>query len=291
MKIKNGFPVQIISTGEERVVERLGKYNRTIGAGLNFIIPLIESTRKCNVKQCIIDTPPQNMITLDNVSVNINALVFYRVEDSFKALYKIDNFISAIAFSAMTNLRSLVGAMKLEDLLSQRETINKDLLSVVDSITDDYGVKIISVEIQDITLSKEIEEAMNLEKSASLKKRAMILESEGEKYAAIEKSTGKKQSMILEAEGNKEKLLLEGQAQAEYKEKIAKADALVIKEILSVLNEDVDNYLQLKQLEGIVEMSKGASHKLLIPSDTLNTLGSINTLVDIAKSTKEEIKE
>lgn len=280
------FPIQIISTGEERVVERLGKYNRTLSAGLNFIIPVIETTKRCNIKQNIIDTPSQQMITSDNVSVDVNAVIFYKVEDTYKAIYKIQNFREAISYSAMTNLRNLVGSMPLDKLLSDRDKINNSLLETLDKITDEYGVKIISIEIQDIKLSKEIEEAMNLEKSSALNKKAAILKAEGERQAAIEKSNALKESLILEAEGNKQKLLLDAQAEAEYKEKLAQAEAISMKKILDVFEGDIEKYLQLKQLEGIVDMSKGDSNKLIIPSELLNSLGKIDTVVGTIKNDK-----
>lgn len=284
------FPIQITRTGEVKIVERLGKFKKTLQPGLGFICPFIDRvSKKVSIKQEIIDLPPSNMITKDNVSVAIDTVIFYKVLEPQKAVYKIENFKNGIAYSAVTNLRSLVGSMTLDQVLSDRKTINENLLSVIDEITDEYGVKVISVEIQDIKPPATILEAMEKEMNAERNKRAMILNSEGIKQSEITKAQGEKESVILQAQAQKEKILLDADAEAEYRKKVADAEKYALQQIIAAIGSE-DKLLELKQLEGIIEMSKGSSNKLIIPSDTLNTLGTLNSIINSLDLNKDNEK-
>lgn len=293
--------VKIVNTGQVYVVERLGQFHRILQPGWHFLIPFVDFVRKrVSTKQQIIDIVPQSVITKDNVKISIDNVIFYKVVDSREAVYNIENYIAGIQYSTITNVRNIVGDMALDEVLSGRDKINGELLKIIDEITDAYGIKILSVEIKNIIPPAEIQQAMEKQMRAERDKRATILQAEGEKQAQIANAEGEKQSKILQAEadkeanirraeGLKESQLLEAEGKAKAIEEVAKAQAKAIDMVNKAILESGTNetVIALKQVEALVEMSKNPAHKLILPNESISSLGNIAAIAEILKDTKK----
>lgn len=293
--------VKIVNTGQVYVVERLGQFHRILEPGWHFLIPFVDFVRKrVSTKQQIIDIVPQSVITKDNVKISIDNVIFYKVVDSKEAVYNIENYIAGIQYSTITNVRNIVGDMALDEVLSGRDKINGELLKIIDEITDAYGIKILSVEIKNIIPPAEIQQAMEKQMRAERDKRATILQAEGEKQAQIANAEGEKQSKILQAEadkeanirraeGLKESQLLEAEGKAKAIEEVAKAQAKAIDMVNKAILESGTNetVIALKQVEALVEMSKNPAHKLILPNESISSLGNIAAIAEILKDTKK----
>lgn len=292
------FPIQLVRTSEVKVVERLGKYNRTLNAGLNFIIPVLECTRRTiSTRQQILDIPPSDMITADNVSVTVDAVVFYKVEDPYKAIYGIENYTNAVAYTTITNLRACVGELCLDDVLSERQTINNKLLNIVDKITDEWGLRILSVEIKNIQLPEALDKSLQQQMTAEREKRAAILKADGQKESQIRTAEGNKQATILNAEAVKEETIrnaeaearaqeLKADAEANYILKVAEAQAQAVEIVNKAIKDSGTDatVIALKQTEALVEMAKNPANKLIIPNEAISSLGSLSAVTEILKS-------
>lgn len=294
--------IKIVNTGSLYIIERFGQFYKVLEPGWHFTIPFADFVRKrISTKQQILDIEPQNVITQDNVRISIDNVIFYKVMNVKDAVYNIENYKSGIVYSTITNMRNIVGNMTLDEVLSGRDKINNDLLKVVDEITDAYGIKILSVEIKNIMPPAEIQQAMEKQMKAERDKRATILQAEGQKQSEIERAQGEKQSKILQAEAEKEAnirraegfrqsqiLEAEGKAQAigSVAEAQAKAVRLVNASILdSGTNETV---IALKQVEALQEMAKNPANKLILPNETLSSLGSIAAVGELLKRDKSK---
>ncbi len=289
--------IKIVNTGSLYVVERLGQFHRVLEPGWHFVIPFIDFVRKkISTKQQILDIEPQNVITKDNVKINIDNVIFYKVMNAKDAVYNIENFKSGIVYSTITNMRNIVGNMSLDEVLSGRDIINSELLKVVDEITDAYGIKILSVEIKNIIPPAEIQQAMEKQMKAERSKRATILEAEGQKQSEIARAEGEKQAKILtaeaekeaairRAEGLKESQLLEAEGKAKAIEAIAAANAKAIEQVNKAIIESGTNetVIALKQVEALQEMAKNPANKLILPNETLSTFGNIAAISEILK--------
>ena len=220
--------VKIVPQAEEWTVERFGRYVRTLTPGLHIITPFIEKTgRKLTLREVVLDIPPQDVITMDNATVTTDGVVFYQVIDAPKAAYEVRDLERAMTNLAMTNLRSVIGSMALDDVLSKRDDINDRLLRVVDNATDPWGLKVTRIEIKDLTPPMDLVRAMNQQMMAERQKRADILQAEGEKQAAILRAEGEKASAILEAEGRREAAYRD----AEAREREAQAEGHATKSV------------------------------------------------------------
>lgn len=291
---------KIISTGHEAIVERFGVYHRTLKPGWHFLIPFIDSVRiKVSMKRQILDVDPQSIITKDNVNVKVDNVIFYEITNSKDVIYKIENYQSGIFYSTVTAMRSICGDMTLDELLSGRDKINKDLLKIVDEITDEYGVKILSCEIKNIIPPAEIQNAMEKQMKAERDKRALILQAEGQRQSQIEKANGEKQAKILQseaekeanirrAEGLKESQLLEAEGKAKAIEQIAIAESEAIRKVNQAIIESGtdERVIALKQVEALKEMATNPANKLILPNETLSSLGSISAIAEILKDNK-----
>lgn len=292
--------VKVVNTGYVYVVERFGQFHRILEPGWHIIIPFVDFVRaKVSTKQQILDIEPQTVITKDNVKISIDNVIFYRIMDAKSAIYNIENYKAGIIYSTITNMRNIVGNMTLDEVLSGRDKINKELLSTVDLITDAYGIKILSVEIKNIIPPAEIQEAMEKQMKAERDKRAMILQAEGEKQSAIARAEGLKQSQILQAEaekeanirraeGLKEAQLLEAEGKAQAILRIAEAEAEAIRKVNRAILESGTNevVIALKQIEALKEMAKNPANKLILPSEAISSLGSIAALAEMLKTEK-----
>ena len=292
--------VKVVNTGYLYVVERLGQFSRILEPGWHFIIPGIDFVRKkVSTKQQILDVPPQSVITKDNVKISVDNVIFYKMLNAKDAVYNIEDYKSGIVYSATTNIRNILGNMTLDEILSGRDLTNQNLLSIIDEVTDAYGIKILSVEIKNIVPPAEIQEAMEKQMKAERDKRAMILQAEGLRQSQIEKAEGEKQSKILaaeaekqanirRAEGLRESQLLEAEGKAKAIEQIAKAEAEAIMKVnQAIINSGTDErVIALKQVEALKEMANNPANKLILPNETLSSLGSIAAIGEMLKKDK-----
>lgn len=281
--------IKVVNTGHLYVVERFGQFHRVLEPGLHFIVPFVDFVRrKISTKQQILDVEPQSVITKDNVKILVDNVIFYKVLNARDAVYNIESFQSGIVYSATTNMRNILGNMSLDEILSGRDSINQDLLSIIDEVTDAYGIKILSVEIKNIVPPAEIQQAMEKQMKAERDKRAMILQAEGLRQSQIEKAEGEKQAKILSAEaekqanirraeGLKESQLLEAEGKAKAIEQIAIAESQAIRKVNQAIIESGTNetVIALKQVEALKEMANSPANKLILPNETLSSLGSI----------------
>ena len=284
--------VKVVNTGYLYVVERLGQFSRILEPGWHFIIPGIDFVRKkVSTKQQILDVPPQSVITKDNVKISVDNVIFYKMLNAKDAVYNIEDYKSGIVYSATTNIRNILGNMTLDEILSGRDLINQNLLSIIDEVTDAYGIKILSVEIKNIIPPEEMK--------AERDKRAMILQAEGQRQSQIEKAEGEKQAKILaaeaekqanirRAEGLRESQLLEAEGKAKAIEQIAKAEAEAIMKVnQAIINSGTDErVIALKQVEALKEMANNPANKLILPNETLSSLGSIAAIGEMLKKDK-----
>ena len=197
--------IKVVNTGYLYVVERFGQFYKVLEPGWHLVIPFVDYVRKkVSTKQQILDVPPQSVITKDNVKISVDNVIFYKLLNAQEAVYNIEDYKAGIVYSATTNMRNILGNMTLDEILSGRDKINQDLLSIIDELTDAYGIKILSVEIKNIVPPAEIQAAMEKQMKAERDKRAAILKAEGERQSEVERAEGEKQAQILAAEAEKE---------------------------------------------------------------------------------------
>ena len=257
--------VRIVPQGYEFTVEMFGKYTGTLSPGLHFLIPFVYSIgRKMNMMEQVLDVPSQDVITKDNAVVKVDGVVFYQVLDAAKAAYEVSNLEAAALALIMTNIRTVLGSMDLDESLSQRDAINAKLLGVVDEATHPWGVKVTRIEIKDISPPRDLVDAMARQMKAEREKRANILDAEGFRQAAILKADGEKQSAILEAE--------------------AKATTMVSEAIAGGDVNALNYFVATKYVEALVEMAKSPNQKtLLLPMEATGILGSLAGIAELAK--------
>lgn len=292
--------IKIVNTGSLYILERFGQFYKVLEPGWHFTIPFADFVRKkISTKQQILDIEPQNVITQDNVRISIDNVIFYKVMNAKDAVYNIENYKSGIVYSTITNMRNIVGNMTLDEVLSGRDKINNELLRVVDEITDAYGIKILSVEIKNIIPPAEIQQAMEKQMKAERDKRAAILQAEGQKQSEIERAQGDKQAKILQAEAEKEanirraeglrqSQILEAEGKAQAIESVAQAQAKAVRLVNASILESGTNetVIALKQVEALQEMAKNPANKLILPNESLSSLGSIAAIGEMLNKNK-----
>ena len=261
--------VRIVPQATEYVIEFLGKYKTTWGAGLHVKIPLVEKiAKKITLKEQVLDSPPQPVITKDNVTMQIDTVVYVRIFDAKLYTYGVVNPISALENLTATTLRNLVGELELDGTLTSRDTINAKMTAILDEATDKWGMKVNRVELKNIIPPAEIQNAMEKQMKAERERRETLLQAEGHKAAAITRAEGDKQAMILAAEGERDARIAraEGEAKAIYLQKKAEADG-----IRAIKEAGADSaVLEIKRYEALVNMSNGTAAKLIIPTDAIN---------------------
>ena len=293
--------IKIVSQSETMIVERLGKYNRTLNAGINVILPIIEQaketivrrqngalsrTSRIDMREQVYDFDKQSVITKDNVMTEINALLYFQIVDPMKAVYEIQNLPVAIEKLTQTTLRNVVGEMELDETLTSRDTINSKLRNVLDDATNKWGVKVNRVELQDITPPESIRRTMELQMQAERNRRAEILKAEGEKQAQILNSEGEKQAEINAAEADKQANILKAEGEARAKVLQAEAEAAAIRNIAEAVADrgaDPVNYLlAVKYIETLKEVASGQENKTVyLPYEATNMLGSLGGIKDL----------
>ena len=285
--------VKILRPYEKGVVERLGRYSRTVESGLVIIIPFVETIRKVDMREQVVDVPPQEVITKDNTVVVVDCVIFYEVVDPFNAVYNVVNFYQAITKLAQTNLRNIIGDLELDQTLTSREKINSQLREVLDLATDKWGTRVVRVEIQKIEPPTDIVEAMSKQMKAERMKRAAILEAEGYKQSEIKKAEGDKQAAILEAEGKAEAIKAVADADKYQEIAIAEGEAKAILTVYSAIHEGnpTNDLLAVKYMEALQKVADGKATKIFLPLETSGVLGSIAGISELFKEKDNEDKE
>ncbi len=276
-----------VNQGYEYTVERFGQYTRTLRPGLHFIIPVFDAVgARVNMMETVLDVPSQEVITKDNAMVQVDGVVFFQVLDAARSAYEVNDLSRAILNLTMTNIRTVMGSMDLDELLSQRDTINAQLLNVVDEATSPWGIKVTRIEIKDITPPRDLVESMARQMKAERIKRAAILEAEGLKQAAILKADGEKRAAILEAEGEKEAAFRE----AEARERLAAAEAKATTDVSAAIAagdiQAINYFVATKYVEALKDIASSPNQKLvLMPLEAGNVIGALGGIAEIAKQT------
>ncbi len=285
--------IKVVNQSEVYIIERLGKYYKTAEAGLTLILPFIDRVSSVVLlKELTMDIPPQGVITKDNVTINIDTVVFYQITDPEKSVYEIANLKKGIEYLAITTIRDIVGKMDLDETFGSRDNINFQLRSILDEATDKWGCKINRVEIKDINPPADIRDAMEKQMNAERNKRALILEAEAQKQSDITVAQGKKEAAILEAEAESEAKIRRAAGEAKAIKEVAEAKAKEIAMVYAAIkdaNPD-DKLVQLKSLEALKEVANGDANKIFIPFEATSALSSLGAITDVIKDEKEDKK-
>ncbi len=277
--------VKKVDQGMEFTVERFGRYTRSLRPGLNFIVPVIDAIgKRVNMMERVMDVPSQEIITKDNAMVKVDGVVFFQAMDSAKASYEVNNLEHAILNLTMTNIRTVMGSMDLDELLSKRDEINSQLLNVVDDATTPWGVKVTRIEIKDIAPPMDLVDAMARQMKAEREKRASILEAEGERQAEILRAEGEKQGAILKAEGDKEAAFREAEARERLAEAEAKATLMVSQAIEKGDINAINYFVATKYVEALKEIGMADNQKLVfMPLEASGVISAIGGIGELAK--------
>jgi regulator of protease activity HflC (stomatin/prohibitin superfamily) len=277
--------VRVVPQGWEWTVERFGRYTQTLNPGLHFLIPIVYGVgRKVNMMEQVLEVPSQDVITKDNAVVKVDGIVFFQVLDAAKAAYEVAQLEIAILNLVMTNIRTAIGSMDLDESLSKRDEINTKVLVAVDQATHPWGIKVNRIELKDIAPPRDLIDAMAKQMKAEREKRANILEAEGFRQAAILKAEGEKQSVILEAEGDKEAAF----RQAEARERLAEAEAAATKSVSDAIaggNVQAINYfVAQKYIEAFKALAEAPNQKfVMMPMESAGVIGSLAGIAELAK--------
>lgn len=283
--------VKVVPQGQQWTVERFGRYTRTLTPGLSLLVPFMDRVgRKLKMMESVLDVPSQNVISRDNVAVTADGVVFYRIDNAAQAAYEIDHLEMAIVNLTTTNLRSVLGSMELDHMLSNREVINDRLLAAVDAATTPWGVKVTRVEIRDLNMAPELQEAMNLQMTAERHRRAAVTKASGQKEAEVLQAEGEKQAAVLRAEGEKQSAIL----RAEAREREAEAEARATREVSEAIKsgdvQALQYFVGLKYVEALRDVGTGPNSKLvLMPLEASGITGAMAGVTELLKTTGSKL--
>jgi len=282
--------IKIVRPWQKGLIERLGKYRRTAGSGLTTIIPFIENIKLTDMREQVVDVPPQAVITKDNVAVEVDAVIYHEITDPIKVNYNVVDFLVATTKLAQTNLRNVIGDMSLDESLTSRETINAKLRDILDLATDKWGTKITRVEIQRIEPPSDVTEAMHKQMKAERERRAMIATADGQREAAIKVAEGDKQSKILRAEGEAESIKRIAEADRFEQLTVAEGEAQAIQKVFSAIHkgQPTNDLLAIKYLEALKGIADGKATKIFLPLDSSGILGSIAGIAELFKEREQK---
>ena len=274
--------VKIVRPWEKGLIERLGKYQRTADSGLTLIVPFLEKMIKVDMREQVVDVPPQGVITKDNVVVNVDAVIYYEVTDPLQVVYNIADYYTAVTKLAQTNLRNLIGDLALDESLTSRELINTKLREILDDATDKWGSKVTRVELQRIDPPADVTDAMHRQMKAERERRAIILEAEGHK-----------QSAILKAEGQAEAIKKVADADRYQKLTVAKGEAEAIETVFGAIHQGkpTNDLIAIKYLEALQKIADGQATKIFLPFESSGILGSIAGIGELFKENISSKKE
>ncbi len=275
--------IKIVRQYEQGLVERFGRYKRTIDPGLNFIVPFIERVQRVDMREQVVDVPPQEVITKDNVVVTVDAVVYYQATDPVKLKYNVATFIVAATKLAQTNLRNIIGDLQLDEALTSRETINTQLREILDDATDVWGTRVVRVEIQRIEPPADVTDAMHRQMKAERGRRAVVTEAEGEKRAAILRAEGVKEARILEAQGQAQAIKEVADAERYQKEVVAEGEGRAIERVFGAIHtgDPTPDLITIRYLQALGDIADGRATKLFLPIETSGILGSLASIKEI----------
>ena len=280
--------VKIIRPYERGLVERLGKYRDTVEPGLRIIVPFIERMERVDMRERVVDVPPQEVITSDNVVVSVDAVIYYEATDPQRLVYNVVDFYLAVSKLAQTNLRNVVGDMQLDEALTSRDTINTRLRDILDDATDKWGTRVVRVEIQRIDPPADVMSAMHEQMKAERTRRAVVTQAQGEREAAITRAEGEKQAVILSAEGHKQSAILQAQGDADATRTaadaerfrqvaVAEGEADAIRSVYQAIHDGdpSPDLIAIKYLESLTAVADGRATKIFLPTDSSAMLGAL----------------
>jgi regulator of protease activity HflC (stomatin/prohibitin superfamily) len=294
--------VKIVQPYQRGVVERLGRYHATVDPGLRLILPFIDKLRYVDMREQVVDVPPQEVITSDNVVVSVDAVVYYEPTDPRRLIYNVANFILAVTKLAQTNLRNLVGDLQLDQALTSRDSINTSLREILDDATDTWGVRVKRVEIQRIDPPADVMSAMHEQMKAERTRRATvttaegqrqgdITRAEGERQAAILRAEAVKQQQILEAEGAAQSVRLRAEAERFRQETTALGEAAAVRSVYAAIHDGrpTDDLIAIKYLEALARIADGQATKIFLPVDTSSVMGSIAGVAELFRASNDPL--
>ncbi|MEX1044447.1 MAG: SPFH domain-containing protein [Acidimicrobiia bacterium] len=276
---------RVVRPFEKGLIEFLGRYEKTVDSGLRWVIPFVKRITKVDMREQVVDVPPQEVITKDNVAVTVDAVIYYEPTDPVKLKYNVGNFILAVTKLAQTNLRNVVGDLDLDAALTSREVINAKLRQILDDATDKWGTRVVRVEIQRIEPPADVTEAMHRQMKAERDRRAAVTEAEGEKRAAILRSEGIKESNVLEAEGQAEAIKRVADADRYQKETVAEGEGRAIERVFAAIHngDPTPDLIAIRYLETLGLVADGQATKIFLPLDTSGVLGSVAAIGEMWK--------
>lgn len=290
--------VRIVKPYQRGIVERLGKYKQTVDPGLRLLIPLVDTMRVVDMREQVVDVPPQEVITSDNVGVSVDAVIYYEPTDPQRLIYNVANFILAVTKLAQTNLRNVIGDLPLDESLTSRDKINIALREILDDATDKWGVRVVRVEIQRIDPPPDVMSAMHEQMKAERTRRAVVTEAQGRREAAITTAEGAKAGAILEAEGSKAKQVLEAEGRAEAVRKFAEAEqyrqsavaegeAAAIRSVYQAIHDGnpSNDLLAIKYLETLQKLGDGQATKIIVPTELGGLAGALAGVTELLERT------